>query len=96
MLDVMDASWPVDDHHEDGSLYDLYLEDQELNFDVLGTAITVVEEGTYYATIPVDVSVNSESDPFNIDVVGWGWIQTPSVRAGSIPPSWTSWRLSRL
>ena len=34
----------------------------------------MVEAGTYYTTIPVDVGVNSESDPFDIDVVGWGWI----------------------
>ena len=86
MLDVMDTSWPVDDHHEDGTLYDLYLDNQELNFDVLGTAITVVEAGTYYATIPVDVSVNSESDPFDIDVVGWGWIPDTEC-AGWISPT---------
>jgi hypothetical protein len=74
MLDVMDTEWPVDDYVDDGSLYDLYITDQVLLFDVLGTAITFVEEGTYFAYVPVDVSVNTPEDPFDVEAVGWGLI----------------------
>jgi hypothetical protein len=86
MLDVMDGAWPVEDHVEDGILYDLTLTNQELLFDVLGTAITVVEEGRYYATIPVDVSVNSEEDPFDIEVEGLSIIPD-TVCVGWIEPT---------
>jgi hypothetical protein len=81
MLDVMDTTWPVDDYFEDGFVADLTLSGQELNFDVLGTVITVVEAGTYYAAIPVEVSVNSEEDPFEI-LVDLAWPLPDTTCAG--------------